>query len=413
MPDLKTRFDRHRWLAPMLLFLSAAALLTVSIPSPPNVVDLHVYVMGGAALEQPNTLYTFTYSGQSPMQGQTPTEPLPFIYPPFAAMLFYPLSLLPFGMTGILWQLAILAAVYGIVRISQLLIRSGDHRAAMLWTAGLIWLEPVRVCLNMGQLGVFLTLAVLYAVYSRRWWVSGLLVGLATGVKLTPAIAGFYFVGVRRWAAAMSAGLVFVATLAVSALAFPSETRFYFTGLIGRFAVPVGTAINQSWSGGISRILGHDAGHNALVSAAIIATAALAVPAWRALGASAAPRDPLGSLLVVELFGLLASPISWVHHWIWLVPLILWLFCGCWRDKPGARALGWTWVAITALGLPSALALAEPSVWQFSRPWYLAWAGLVYVVAAVVTFGWIAFTGRRPPPAAVHAEEQAGTFAGG
>ncbi|MCX8561849.1 mannosyltransferase [Mycolicibacterium mucogenicum] len=411
MPNVKTQIDRHRWLAPVLLFLSAAALLAVSIPSPPNVVDLHVYVMGGAALEQPNTLYTFTYAGQSPMQGQTPTEPLPFIYPPFAAMLFYPLSLLPFAMTGILWQLAILAAVYGIVRISQLLIGSGNHREAMLWTAGLIWLEPVRVCLNMGQLGVFLTLSVLYAVYSKRWWISGLLVGLATGVKLTPAIAGFYFLGVRRWAAAVSAGLVFLATLAVSALAFPSETHFYFTGLIGRFAVPVGTAINQSWSGAIARILGHDAGHNALVLAAITATAVLAALAWRALGADAAPRDTLGSLLVVELFGLLASPISWVHHWIWLVPLILWLFCGCWRDKPGARPLGWTWVAITALGLPSALALAEPSVWQFSRPWYLAWAGLVYVVAAVVTFGWIAFTGRRLRPANVHAEEQAGTFA--
>ena len=115
----------------------------------------------------------------------------------------------------------------------------------------------------------------------------------------------------------------------------------------------------------------------------------------RLSGAGAAPRDQLGSLLVVELFGLLASPISWVHHWIWLVPLIIWLFRGCWRDEPGARKLGWTWVVITLVSFPSGLALAEPSVWQFGRPWYLAWAGLVYVVAAVATLAWMVATGRR------------------
>lgn len=387
--------DGPGWAAPALLFVSAAVLLAVTIPSPPNLVDLHVYILGGAALDRPGTLYTLVYSGQSPLAGNTPTEPLPFIYPPFAAMLFYPLKFLPFAVAGMLWQLGILAATYAIVRITQLLIGSGSHREAMLWTAGVIWLEPVRVCLNMGQLGVFLTLAVLYAVYSTRWWVSGLLVGLATGTKLTPAISGFYFLGMRRWAVAVFSGVVFFGTVGVSALLVPDETRFYFTGLIGRFAVPVGTAINQSWSGGISRILGHDAGHNPVVLAAVAATMVLAVLAWRSLGAGAAPRDQLGSLLVVELFGLLASPISWVHHWIWLVPLIIWLFRGCWRDEPGARKLGWTWVVITLVSFPSGLALAEPSVWQFGRPWYLAWAGLVYVVAAVATLAWMVATGRR------------------
>jgi alpha-1,2-mannosyltransferase len=395
VPEAGVRTDRRRLLAPLLLFVSAAVLLGVTIPSPPNLVDFHVYVLGGAALDRPETLYSFVYSDQSPMVGQSPTEPLPFIYPPFAAMMFYPLNFLPFGVAGLLWQLGILAATYGIVRITQLLVGGGSHREAMLWTAGLIWLEPVRIALDLGQVGVFLTLAVLYAVYSRRWWVSGLLIGLAAGVKLTPAITGLYFVGVRRWAAAVTSAVVFSATVALSALVVPGETHFYFTGLINRFAVPVGTAINQSWRGGISRILGHDAGHGALVLAAVAGTVALALLAWRALGVGAQNRDRLGSVLVVQLFGLLVSPISWVHHWVWVVPLIIWLFRGRWRDKPGARVLGWVWLAVTFLSFPSMLALAEPSVWQFSRPWYLAWAGLVYVVAALATFAWIVVTGRK------------------
>ena len=103
----------------------------------------------------------------------------------------------------------------------------------------------------------------------------------------------------------------------------------------------------------------------------------------------------MGSLLVVQIFGLLASPISWVHHWLWLIPLIIWLFHGSLRDQPGARVLGWVWVAVTLVGIPTLLAQLESSVWQVSRPWYLAWAGMVYGIVAAGTLGWIVLTGKR------------------
>ena len=61
----------------------------------------------------------------------------------------------------------------------------------------------------------------------------------------------------------------------------------------------------------------------------------------------------LGSLLVVQLFGLLASPISWTHHWVWVVPLMIWLIHGPWRQMPGARVLGWGWVVLTLIGVPN------------------------------------------------------------
>lgn len=398
MTDTALRIYRRPLTAPLTLAVSAVVLLLATVPSPINLIDLHVYVLGGAALNQPDTLYSFVYAGQSPVVGNTPTEPLPFIYPPFAAMMFYPLTVLPFWVAGLSWQLGIIAAVYGIVRITQLLMGGGTHREAMLWTAGAIWLEPVRVCLNLGQLGAFLTLAGLYAVYNKRWWVSGLMVGLAAGMKLTPAITGLYLVGVRRWAAAVASAVAFFATVAVSLLVVPNETRFYFTGVINRFAVPTGTASNQSWRGAIARIAGHDVGRDAVVIVAIVATAVLALLAWRALGAGSRPRDHLGSLLVVQVFGLLASPISWVHHWLWLIPLIIWLFRGSLCDQPGARVLGWVWVAVTLVGIPTLLAQLEPSVWQVSRPWYLAWAGMVYAVVAIATLGWIVLTGKRVRP---------------
>lgn len=382
--------ERVRRLAPALLLVSAAALLALTIPSQPNLVDFHVYVLGGAALEHPGTLYTFAYSDQSP------TQPLPFVYPPFAAILFYPLHFLPFAAVGLLWQIAMIAAIYAIVRITQLMLGSADVREAMLWTAALIWLEPARVSINLGQVGIFLTLAVLYAAYSSRWWVSGLLVGLAAGVKLTPAVTGLYFVGLRRWAAAVFSAVVFFATVALSWLIVGDQVRHYFTEVMGDTSInPIGIALNQSWRGGISRIVGHDAGEGTVVLIAILGTAVLAGLAWWVMGNRSGARDRLGSLLVVQLFGLLVSPISWVHHWVWVAPLIMWLLRGPWRDEPGARVVGWGWIAVTFVSVPSILAMAEPSLWQISRPWYLAWAGLAYIAAAMATLAWMVVTGRR------------------
>jgi len=360
------------------------------VPNGANFVDLHVYLGGAAAIDHPGTLYSYVYADQ------TPDFPLPFTYPPFAAVVFYPLHLLPFGLVAFLWQIATMAALYGAVRISQRLIgvpAGAGQRVAMLWTAITMWIEPLRSTFDYGQVNVLLMLVVLWAAHSSRWWLSGLLVGVAAGIKLTPAISGVYLLGVRRWAAAVFSAAVFLATVGVSVLVVGDQTRYYFTVLLGdaHRVGPIATSFNQSWRGGISRILGHDAGFGPLVLAAIAVTAVLAILAWRALDGP----DRLGKLLVVELFGLLLSPISWTHHWVWLVPLMIWAIHGPPRERRGARIVGWGWLALTIIGPPWLLSFAQPTIWQISRPWYLAWAGLVYIVASVATLVWIAAIGRR------------------
>lgn len=377
---------------PVLLIVSIAARLVLTYlgPNGANFVDLHVYLGGAAALDHPGSLYSYVYSEH------TADFPLPFTYPPFAALLFYPLHLLPFGLVAFGWQVAMIAALYGVVRISQRLIgepRDTGRRVAMAWTAVAMWTEPLRNNFDYGQINVFVTLAVLWAAYTTRWWLSGLLIGVASGIKLTPAIAGVYLVGVRRFGAAVFSAIVFPATIGLSALLLGDETRYYFTKLLGdaHRVGPIATSINQSWRGGLSRILGHDAGFGPPVVLVIAVTAVLAFLAWRALDGS----DRLGKLLVVELFGLLLSPISWTHHWVWLVPLMIWLMHGPLRERPAARILGWTWLVLTIVGVPWLLLFAQPTIWQISRPWYLAWAGLAYIVAALVTLIVIAASGRR------------------
>ncbi|HEY6819004.1 MAG TPA: glycosyltransferase 87 family protein, partial [Mycobacterium sp.] len=188
---------------------------------------------------------------------------------------------------------------------------------------------------------------------------------------------------------------VFLATVAVSALVVGDQTRYYFTDLIFKAdrVGPICTIFNQSWRGGICRIIGHDAGYSPVVVVAIAVTAILSVLAWRAV--SARSTEQLGRLLIVELFGLLLSPISWTHHWVWLVPLMIWLLHGPLSDRRGARILGWMWLALTTIGVPWLLSFAQPTIWQNGRPWYQAWGGLVYIVATLATLAWIAASGKR------------------
>ncbi len=102
-----------------------------------------------------------------------------------------------------------------------------------------------------------------------------------------------------------------------------------------------------------------------------------------------------GLLLIVELFGLLVAPISWTHHWVWLLPLMIWLIHGPLSARRGAQILGWGWLVLILIGVPWLLSFAQPSIWQHGRAWYLAWGGMVYIVATLATLGWIAVNGRR------------------
>ncbi|UGT64259.1 mannosyltransferase [Nocardia asteroides] len=386
--------NRHpRW-AVAVLGLSLLARLTwlLVVPNGMNVVDLHVYVDGSAGLLN-DTLYDFTYSEK------TPDFPLPFTYPPFAAMVFLPLHYLPFTLVAVGWLLAIVAGLYAVIRISfELLLgkeaaaEPGWRTAAIWWTAIGMWTEPVRTTIDYGQVNVFLVLGAMLAVRSGRWWVSGGLVGLIAGIKLTPAITGLYFVARKRWLAAVFSAVVFGATVGLSFLVAPADARRYFTTLLGdadRIG-PVGSVWNQSLRGTLSRLLGHDVQSGPVWIVAVLVAAVLAFLAWRAL----APDDLLGTLIVVQIFGLLVSPISWSHHWVWLVPTVLWLLYGPLKQAAGARLLAGYWLVTTLIGVPWILSFAQDSIWTIPRPAVLSWLGAVDVIGAVATYLWVIRSGR-------------------
>ncbi|MFI9509186.1 mannosyltransferase [Nocardia sp. NPDC052566] len=382
-----------RW-AVLALVLSVVARLLWMLCSKNgmNLVDLHVYVDGSASLLT-DRLYDFTYAEK------TPDFPLPFTYPPFAALVFFPLHYLPFTVIAIGWLLAIVAALYGIVRIAFELILGEDlagtpgwHVASVAWTALGLWLEPVRTTIDYGQVNVFLVFGAMLAVRSARWWVSGSLVGIIAGIKLTPAISGLYFVARRRWLTVVWSAVMFGATVGVSFLLRPAEARRYFGTLIGdadRIG-PVGSVWNQSLRGTLSRILGSDVQSGPIWMVAVLIAAVLVLLAWRTLG----PADRMGTLLMVQLFGLLVSPISWSHHWVWLLPMVLWLLYGPMRDARGAKIIAGYWLVTTLIGVPWVLSFFQPDIWTIPRPAVLAWLGAVDVIGVLMLLGWLIWQGR-------------------
>ncbi|WP_072749682.1 mannosyltransferase [Rhodococcus maanshanensis] len=382
--------------APLLLAVSVAVRMAWVFLSPNgmNLVDLHVYVDGSAALLSDN-LYDFTYAEL------TPDFPLPFTYPPFAALVFFPLHYLPFPVVGVCWTLLTIAALFLVIRMSLELIYGAAAREprwtaiALTWTAVGIWTEPVRTTLDYGQVNVFLVLGAMVAVRSTRWLIAGGLVGVIAGIKLTPAITGLYFVARRQWKAAVFSAVSFGLTVAVSYLLIGPAAREYFEHLLGDASRigPVGSVWNQSVRGALSRVLGHDVESGWPWLVAVAVAALLAFFAWRALGAD----DRLGTLVVVQLFGLLISPISWSHHWVWLIPMLIWLVHGPLAGLLGSKILAGCWLASTVIGVPWVLSFFQDSIWLISRPAVLAWLGAVNVVGAVAFYAWVIYAGRLSP----------------
>lgn len=147
----------------------------------------------------------------------------------------------------------------------------------------------------------------------------------------------------------------------------------------------MGSVWNQSLRGALSRLLGRDVDTGAVWIVAVAACAVLAFAAWRSLG----PDDRLGTLVIVQLFGLLVSPISWVHHWVWVVPMLLWLVYGPLAGRFGTWVVAACWTVVTLVGVPWVLSTYQASMWDIDRPAPLAWLGAVNVVGVLIVYLWM------------------------
>jgi alpha-1,2-mannosyltransferase len=303
-------------------------------------LDLGVYRDGGAALRHGSGLY----------QGLYTTVRLPFTYPPFSAMVFTAATLVSFAHAQLLMAGMTVVGVFAVAWLcwGRLGYAASPGRvgAALLVGAVGMWTEPVQQTLFFGQVNVLLMLAVvadLCLADGNRF--KGVGVGLAAGFKLVPGIFILYLLLTRRFrAAAVSVGTL-VATVALAYALFPTESGQYWGGLFldSKRVGPIGFLGNQSLHGMVDRAL-HGGTHVQAVWA-VAAALVVALGMWVATRQHRAGRELLG-VVATAVTGLLVSPISWSHHWVWVVPVLVLL-----ADLALRRRSALLWAAPVAFAL--------------------------------------------------------------
>lgn len=304
--------------------------------------DLDVYRLGGRVALHDGPLYTDTFRSNK----------LPFSYPPFAALLFA-------FVTGIKWEtlklwttVANICALTITVWLAFGLAGTRDRlwrlAVTLLITAVAMWLDPVSQTLSFGQVNLFLmTLVIADLSLGDRRVFKGAGIGIAAGIKLTPLIFSAHLLVTRRFRAFAVAVGTLAATVMLSFALVPKESVKYWLGgtLFDTGHLGSGYGGNQSLFGMIQR-LAHNNGYTqpiwiAAAGVVLVGGLMLSVRAHR-LG------DNLLPVCLTAVTGLLISPISWNHHWVWSVPVLVWALARLPRTLPGAwRSLGWLAAAAT------------------------------------------------------------------
>lgn len=328
----------HR--APVALgacLVSFAAFWVAQRAADVSMIDLMVYRAEGATVRAGGDLYAL----------RTTDARLPATYPPFAALLFTPLTLLGTAPLHTLATATNLALLVVFVRLSLRLV--GHARRETVWwvSAVAVWCEPVWTTLRYGQINLLLAVLVLWDLSrrpgDRR---AGAGIGLAAAVKLTPALFAVFLlvtgaVARRRhgsgspWLrhARVAASWFAGATLSAAAVLPYDSWRFWTRVVVaaGRAGRAEDTA-NQALRGVLARLL-----HTPEPGAVWVPTAALLVAAGLGVAVTAEldGRRPW-AVTACAVTALLVSPVSWSHHWVWCVPVTLLLTTRAYR----AAALG-------------------------------------------------------------------------
>ena len=378
----------------------------------------------------------------------------PFTYPPFAAWALTPLTTVTQDrafQVVMLLATPVCMAVTAWACLRALGVRRWAGAAApWLGLIGVLTLEPVYKTMEYAQVNAVLAALVavdLLAVPASSRW-RGVLCGLAAAFKLTPAIAVVVLLVRRQWrAAATMVATASGVTLACWALSPRESARFFLQAAWdptrAGFAEYAG---NQNLKGMVARALvGDERLWTPLWAVSVVAVTVLAVllavrtdalrpsrqtglvPGGAAPvsdtpapgSAAPAPGDPCartgrehhpapggprlpdaeGTVLLLQVgvvmgLGLLVSPISWSHHWVWCLPMVMGLAAAAWRWRSGVLGLcaatGW---AVFALAMQ----------WWFPNQNHLEagwtalqrWAGSSYTLWALVTGVALAWEVRR------------------
>ncbi|GIJ24161.1 hypothetical protein Vlu01_47850 [Micromonospora lutea] len=375
---------------------TVAALVSVALVlrRPDGLSDLHIYHGALTDLRAGRPLYGYV----APNGG-------PFTYPPFAALVLWPITTIPLGVVEVLWLAATCAAVIAIaVPVGRSLAagrvaapdrgRAGAHPTSAYVSiaavaAVLMVTAPVQSNLRFGQVSIFIVLMALLDGVAPPSRVRGVLVGVAAAIKLTPLLFVLYFLICGRYRDAARAVAAFVACGALALAVLPAESLTYWAGTVTQTSRIGNLASlgNQSVHGMLLR-LGMDEEALPMVWAALVVViCALALRRARALFRLGRPGH---AAVLVGCATVAASPVSWTHHQVWtvLAAMLLVGAVGVTRRVAGALLL-------TSMVLSLGVVLAPVSMRPGVQFLFENARAIGTVVLCLAGFGAVALTAAR------------------
>jgi Glycosyltransferase family 87 len=342
--------------------------------------DFGVYRWGGQAVTHGLQLYR----GRS--------DPHLFTYPPFAAVLFIVVAAVPLVLARVAFELVSLVALAAAAHIT---LRLAGYRASwqVLGAAVVIGLtlEPVYHTFFLGQVNLILLAFVLADIWRvAQGRPAGILVGLAAAIKLTPLIFIALLALTGRTKAGLTAAVTFVACGLLGYLVAPGDSRLYWQHHLFADTERIGAAYisNQSPYAAFLRI----GGGGADVSHWFVAIPVLLGIAGLAIATTLARRgDWLGSATAAGTTGLLVSPVSWTHHWVWVIPALVILLQGGRRSRIAAACGYVLFVAAPMWFTPRH---GGPSEYGFH--WLVTAVANCYLLAGLAFLGYLGWCAVAP-----------------
>ncbi|KUI33336.1 alpha-(1-2)-phosphatidylinositol mannosyltransferase [Mycobacterium sp. IS-1496] len=355
----------------------------------PYRIDIDVYRMGGRAWLDGRPLYA-----DGAMFATQGGLDLPFTYPPLAAIVFSPFALmsLPAASVVITAITLLLLVVAVLIVLTRLDVWTPGRRvwlAAAIVAVAVIHVEPIEANFNFGQINVVLmTLVIADCVPRRTPWPRGVLVGVAIALKLTPAVFLLYFLLRRDTRALLVSAASAVALMVLGFALAWRDSWEYWTATV-RNTDRIGAATlntNQNIAGTLARLgVGEDLRFALWVLACF---AVLGLTVWAARRALRA-EEPVLALVCVAMFGLVVSPVSWSHHWVWSLPTVLVTLVVAYRTRhlglAVAGALGCALTVWSPITLLPEHRETSASLWrQLAGGSYVWWALLVIAAAGTL-----------------------------
>ena len=311
---------------------------------------------------------------------------LPFLYPPFGALVMVPLAGDWFSdamagdiviiLSNLLIGLIVLLLAFALNKQRVTRFASSDvvSVASLIWGIVLIF-EPVRLNNGFAQINIILMALVALDLIPRKrlkWLPQGWLIGVAAAIKITPLAMLLYFLVRKEIKPIITAGISAIVATTIAAAVRWDVTWEYFTvnllsmGSGGEIGVQTAYQSNSSIKGFLERLY---TSQESMETASMITTIiwfclaiiTVVLGGWLMIALMKRGLN-IEAFIINAFIMLLISPVSWSHHWVWLTIAIPVLFY---------RALTWrnlNWVSgimVSILGLWSLLVLTIPPKWYW------------------------------------------------